>query len=631
MNINPIAVTSRSFVNAQGGNESNGYINTAYNGYGYVAPIGYNHRGIEDITRIVMSLKSGLDSEVKWALSTLTRISLHPTFSLEALPYIGHELIKYFIKPYHLIIEKKSHKVTQDLISFSIDALLTLRNSAQDLPNQQWLAQIKPFKKSLIEVSKFLVNWFYHDDFQVHHLRQFDNQFHEALSYLIDLLEPLTCYYIDNSKHDPLFNVLLSASVLTKDKILFINLLKCLSHLLITREKVVKPEDEAQAETEDSKDERIPNNCIDAITDKQLEHYVNTLLVGDNELTYTVLEFLKSYLFSEALSAEFPNSIKDSQSLRLQRLLQLSSTKSSFNTLVKQLPILIVSNLPLNESTKVKPIPQLNLTKRSQFSGVPSTLPELTADLYKIIVRFPEPLRATTWLRCCYEPYAHNQIFTPTSSEGPTEVIPGEVTQISLWKAYENQFQEIWDPEGGPSNPDLKPLLPAVDFIKNVSHAFPNSEAMVVNLEGAEGEAPKKKFIIKGIQPRQFAVNIDVGNYDALKPSPISSINPEENYKLPIGHIDHEKFSHILNGLTEDILAEGTRVSRSSEAINQINLSSYDLLDYIVTEVLENSENYAEENIFRLYNSYWLPQLVYANPSLLEGGLINSNWLKYLI
>ena len=274
---------------------------------------------------------------------------------------------------------------------------------------------------------------------------------------------------------------------------------------------------------------------------------------------------------------------------------------------------------------------RLNLTKRSQFSGVPSSLPQLTEDLYSLIVRFPEPLRATTWLRCCYEPYAHNNLISTAGTDATTDVIPGEVTQISLWKAYENQFQEIWDPSNGESNPDLKPLLPAVDFIKNVSHAFPNSEAMVVNLDSVEGEAPKKKFIIKGIQPRQFAVNIDIGNYDALKPIPVSSVNPEENYKLPIGHIDMEKFAHTINRVSEEILSEGSRVSRSLEAVNLINLSSYDLLDYIINEVLESKENSIEENTFRLYNSHWLPDLVYANPSLLENGLINSSWLKYLI
>jgi chromatin structure-remodeling complex subunit RSC9 len=627
--LNPISVSSRNFVNASGGNELNGYGNS-FNGYGYVAPIGYNHRGAEDVDRIKMSLKSGIDSEIRWALSTLTRVSLHPSFVLENQEFVGHELIKYFLKPYQLIVEKKAKKVTQDILVLSLDALLTLRNLVQDLANQQWLSQIKNFKKNITEALRFLTNWFFHNNGHYYQLQQFDNQFKEALGYLVDLIEPLSCYYIDNTKNDSLFQILLNTSILTTDKSLFVNIVRCLSHLLIIRDKSLKVEEEVDvagnAEDDTKELERTPNNCIDSIKDSHLEIFVNQLLISDNELNAAVLEFLKLYLTSEALHPEYPNSVKDSQLFRLQYLLQVNTSRATFNTIIKQLPLLIVSNLPLNEPSNIKPITQLNLTKRSLYSGVPTTLPELSEELYSIIVRFPEPLRATTWLRCCYEPYFPHQ----TTDEENAEVIPGEVTQISLWKAYEKQFQEIWEPSDSSASL-YKSLLPAVDFIKNVSHAFPNSEAMVVNLDAVASETPKKKFIIKGIQPRQFAVNIDVGNYEAVKPSPVSSINPGENYKLPIGHIDKEKFDHSLNRLSEGILAEGSRISKDLDFLNPINTTSFELLDYIINEVLETRENSPEENIFRLYNSHWLPDLVYTNPSLVESGLINSKWLKYLI
>lgn len=627
--LNPISVSSRNFVNASGGNELNGYGNS-FNGYGYVAPIGYNHRGAEDVDRIKMSLKSGIDSEIRWALSTLTRVSLNPSFVLENQEFVGHELIKYFLKPYQLIVEKKAKKVTQDILVLSLDALLTLRNLVQDLANQQWLSQIKNFKKNITEALRFLTNWFFHNNGHYYQLQQFDNQFKEALGYLVDLIEPLSCYYIDNTKNDSLFQILLNTSILTTDKSLFVNIVRCLSHLLIIRDKSLKVEEEVDvagnAEDDTKELERTPNNCIDSIKDSHLEIFVNQLLISDNELNAAVLEFLKLYLTSEALHPEYPNSVKDSQLFRLQYLLQVNTSRATFNTIIKQLPLLIVSNLPLNEPSNIKPITQLNLTKRSLYSGVPTTLPELSEELYSIIVRFPEPLRATTWLRCCYEPYFPHQ----TTDEENAEVIPGEVTQISLWKAYEKQFQEIWEPSDSSASL-YKSLLPAVDFIKNVSHAFPNSEAMVVNLDAVASETPKKKFIIKGIQPRQFAVNIDVGNYEAVKPSPVSSINPGENYKLPIGHIDKEKFDHSLNRLSEGILAEGSRISKDLDFLNPINTTSFELLDYIINEVLETRENSPEENIFRLYNSHWLPDLVYTNPSLVESGLINSKWLKYLI
>ncbi|KAG7661055.1 RSC9 [[Candida] subhashii] len=635
----PVTGNSRTITAANDGTGTSVYASQAYNGYGYVAPIGYNHRGIDDVGRITMSLKSGIDSEVKWALNSLSRISLHPNFNLEHSSFLGSELIKYFYKPFQLIGEKKYEQVTQDLLTFSLDSLLTLRNSAQDLHNQQWLSQIKSFKKNVLDALKFLSNWFYQPNFQIPQLKQYDSQFSEALSFLIDLLEPLTCYYIDNTKHDPLFHVLLQTLLATQDKTLFVTILKCLSHLLIIRDrkrKVNSDDDEEvkhhldQVVEEEEVDEKITNNCINSLKDSDLEHIVNDLLINDNEINNAVLEFLKMYLFSEALHPDYSASIKDSQKYRLQKLLQLKTSRTAFHTLVKQLPLLTVANLPLNDPSNIKPIPQLNLTRRSEFPGVPSTLPELTEDLYKLIIRFPEPLRATTWLRCCYEPFV---VSSPSESFSGDAAAPGEVTQISLWKAYEKQFQEIWNSPTGEPNPQFKPLLPAVDFIKNVTRAFPSSEAMVVNLPAPEGsnEAPKKKFIIRGIQPRQFAVNIDVANYEALKPNPISSVNPVENHKLPIGHIDVEKFNHAIAGVAEGILVDGSGVTKKSDMFNQINESSHDILEYIIHEVLDDSENSIEENIFRLYNSYWLPELVYANPSLVESGIINASWLKYLI
>lgn len=587
-----------------------------YNGYGPVVPLGYNHRGVEEINRITMSLKSGIESEVNWALNTLTRLSAHSGINLNKMPFIGHELIKFFIKPFHYIIEKKYSSLTQENLSIGIDCLLTLRNLAQDLHNQQWLSQIKSLKKYLIEVLKFLSNWFYHSITE-YELSNYTNQFFEALKYTLDLLEPLTCYYTNNTQKDPLFNILLKFSTKSNDKAILIGVIKSLSHLLIN-----KPE--PKKEIEEDTNPPTANNCIDLITQDHLQYFTNYLLINDNELNFAVLQFLKQYLFSTALHKSFTDSIKDSQKQRLFYLLQIKSSMGNLNTLLKTLPHLIVSNLPLNSPPKNLPV--TSLIKRSLFSSVPSTLPELPQDLYDIIVRFPEPLRATTWLRCCYEPYNHTNTVSSTSST--SEVIPGEVTQISLWKAYERQFQEIWQPVNGKlSDKNYKPLLPAVEFIKNVTHAFPNSEAMVVNLDPVDDQ-PKKKFIIKGIQPRAFAVSLDIGNYEALKPTDDSSGNPSENHKLPIGHIDEEKFKHSLNSIREGIVGDGVNL-KNLEFITPINTISQEIFDHIVTNVYEN--NQLEENLIKFYTKHWLPELIYANPLLVDSGLINGKWLKYII
>ena len=102
---------------------------------------------------------------------------------------------------------------------------------------------------------------------------------------------------------------------------------------------------------------KLTNNCIDSISDSQLETIINTLLIADSEMNNAVLDFLKMYLFSEALHEKYSSSIKDSQRHRLRKLLQLNTSKATFNTLMKQLPLLLVSDLPLNEPIEEQPVP----------------------------------------------------------------------------------------------------------------------------------------------------------------------------------------------------------------------------------------------------------------------------------
>lgn len=626
----PITVTSRVAATAPGTLDSIGF-SSVYSGSAHGAQIGQNTPGIDDVDRIVFSLRLGIDSEVTWSLSTLTRVSLHPSFSLEKVPFVGHELIRIFLAPYTAV--ENAQFFTQHMLSQSSDALLTLRNLAQDLPNQQWLSQVPNFKRLLIRVVKFYYRYFFNDETNaLAHIRKFDDNLAENFTYLLDLLEPLTCYYIDNPKNDALFQVMLDICVSTTDKAVFVTSLNCLSHLLITRPQIdMHVSSGSSAGSESSLSGNL--NCIDALTEHHLEKITSMLLIDDDELAHAVLQFLNTYLSSQALHADYPESVSDSQHARLVRLLQLKSSLANLFTLFKRLPMLILSGLPLRDAARLPPMPSATLTRRSQFGGLPPSLPILPPDLYAQILRLDEPLRATTWLRCCYEPYTAATTPPPTRLAGAQDVMPGEVTQISLWKAYEKQFREVWELLQLPAHrTDLKPLLAAVEFIKNVSLAFPNSEAMVVNLEQEPGEAPKRKFIIKGIQPRQFAVSIDTGNYDALKPVPAVSENDDkdERHLLPIGHIDAEKYKHEITAANSAIFAPEARITRKLPGVNAINLDSYKILDRIVTECFGTKSAAHLVSIFRLLNG-WLPNTVYANPTLLEAPLVNMEWLQYLM
>jgi chromatin structure-remodeling complex subunit RSC9 len=81
-------------------------------------------------------------------------------------------------------------------------------------------------------------------------------------------------------------------------------------------------------------------------------------------------------------------------------------------------------------------------------------------------------------MRCCFE-------------EDPQ----ADITQIALWQAYQARFTE-YVAQG-------RPLLPAAEFIKNVSVAFNNASAMVLPLPNGG-----QKFIIKGIKPRETPMSV---------------------------------------------------------------------------------------------------------------------------
>lgn len=583
---------------------------------------GAGHMGIGPLDRIIMSLESGIESEIEYALSTLTYYSCNEPNLLDFTQHelMGRELIKYFVKPYHMILEGKESELKSEILSLSCESLLSLRNAVQDLHNQQWLCQRDNFRKFAGEALKFLANWFYAPGLRKSHLTQFSELFRESFLYLLDILDPLTCFYTNTTKNDSMFHTFLYILPHTSDRYVLLNTIKCLYHLLFTKASI----DLTKGDEDDSQD---TNNCIDALLADHLLIIARTLLINDDELTYASLLFLRQYLTSDALHAQYPKSVANSQRHRLRKLMKANNMANT-HILFKQLPEFIVAKLPLVDPLKFQSNVAVTFTKRSAYAGIPISTAKLPKKLYDIIINFPEPLRATTWLRCCYEPYT--QVTNP--DDNTKDVAAGEVTQISLWKAYENQFEAIWKDRLNPSWPNL---LPAVDFIKNVSSAFPNSEAMVVNLPQTDpSQQPRKKFIIKGIQPRQFPVTIETGNFEALRSTPATA-EEKHSQEAPIGHVDVEAFEAALAVQNESLLQASIGLSGPEDTdapwYSPINGVARDILGKLVDDILEPDTDGAYKNVFRQYNREWLPDLVYVNPGLVEQEYINGKWLLFLL
>ncbi|TVY30982.1 Chromatin structure-remodeling complex subunit [Lachnellula hyalina] len=118
------------------------------------------------------------------------------------------------------------------------------------------------------------------------------------------------------------------------------------------------------------------------------------------------------------------------------------------------------------------------LTTNSLIEPLVNQLTRLLAHGANQLLKLEEPERSSQWLRCLFE-------------EDRDEAI----TQIALWQEYQACFAPTVVETG-------RQLLPAAEFIKNVSTTFAEKAAAQVQ------PGPIQKFIIKGIRMRSVPVDL---------------------------------------------------------------------------------------------------------------------------
>lgn len=424
---------------------------------------GVGHFGIDFLTRITFSLRSGIDSEVDWALTALVQATFNAPdqFKFRLNDPLIADLLERVLKARFLTHKESADSEhvgdtdTDDRVHQSVlDIMLILRNAALDPENAQFLATSD---KGLEVVLKCLQ-------------ASPSSLTSEVLSYAVDICESVSFYVSPTSSDDPLLQAVAHLLETSSDRAVIISTTRALTRMLV-HEYHAHPE----AETEIKEDNFPIINLLSRRWHQIVDKTVQMLLVeADEELIIAALDFLYQITRRGAFVTRLLecNTNAEILSTHLARLLRFEFPNEQFIDYIRR-------------PQRATPGPN-----KKNVATVDTPASRLSEDVLKQLLNLPEPVRATAWMRGSYE-----------------ETGQGEVTQISLWKSYESQF-EPYCKDG--ASPNVHRLLPAVEFIKNVNTAFPRSAAMVVNQNDGT-----KKFIIRGIQPRKETV--DPATLDAQK------------------------------------------------------------------------------------------------------------------
>lgn len=496
---------------------------------------GLNHQGIKQLERIKMSFDSELIDEIKYILNLLIVLSHNNPSKINIkkdYSFLMDYLIKYLNNPN---IE----------IDIKIDCFLIIRNLIQNIEN----CQILSLNIQLREIILSFLN-IYHNS--INYLNFFENdQFKELIKYSLDIIENISSYLSPINKDDAIFNKLIFIFKLNNDKNTSITILRSISRYLYGSNSNLN-------NNSNNNSNSIENDASILIDDEFLNKTLSFLILSNNnnsiddEIILTSLDFLIQYL-----------SIKEENLINL-----INNDLNRKLILEKLLPLLMIYKQNFKTEFNIQNLNYLRLYKRLLKKEDLNTIIPIISDdedIFKDLNKLKEPQRATSWLRCCFKPNKFSNI-----------------TQIELWRAYESQFNK-------------KKLLPAVEFIKNVQFAFPQSKAKVIQLPNNEG----RKFIIEGIEPRVKIVNLETGKNDALINYNNELINnPSKFFKPELNEseqVEIEKFNYGFNDYLK---------------LNEINISTC----LLIKEILKYPQGVS---MLRSYKYEFVQNCIYV-PDLLN-------------
>ncbi|KAF2718388.1 hypothetical protein K431DRAFT_287670 [Polychaeton citri CBS 116435] len=189
---------------------------------------------------------------------------------------------------------------------------------------------------------------------------------------------------------------------------------------------------------------------LERISKEVMQRCADFLMVDDEELRSSVLDFLISF-------TSFGANVED------------LIDQIDIGSLTRQLSQLLLFDAKEQRSpTKQPKADDDDTTTPNDIPPVPRLSRSVVESL---TVKLDEPERSSEWLRMCFLPDSRS-----------------EMTQISLWQAYQSTFAPFHGSH---------PHLIAGDFIKNVSSTF----------QGATAQVAGQKYVIRGIRSRKVPVD----------------------------------------------------------------------------------------------------------------------------
>jgi chromatin structure-remodeling complex subunit RSC9 len=255
------------------------------------------------------------------------------------------------------------------------------------------------------------------------------------------------------------------------------------------------------------------SNKLSDVPVKTLQSICDWLLVEDEDLRIACLDFLYLYTgFSD----------------NVETLAHEIELESVVNQLVRMLQYGAIAYEERRSASKP--------SKSAQPSD---GAPKLSSAIIDQLVAMEEPERSSQWLKTCFE-------------EDPT----GEITQIQLWSAYNAAFSEAINNNSA----TYRALMPAKDFITNVSATFAGASAQVLTVGG------QPKYTIRGIRPRSVPVDPHTKKpYMRCCWHPPSLLNGLADSKHSTPKIECGEFASGARAMWEHVVSTHLKVPRDQE------------------------------------------------------------------